>query len=156
MVKRTKTALVTGAAVLALAGIGGGVAYAATDTGTSTPTLAASTSPSTSPATPKPKAHPLRSRVEHGQLTVRVKTGTKVVDVQRGQVTAVTPTSVTVRSQDGFSATYAVNSTSKIHKNKQTAAISGVVVGDRVRLAATHAGSTDTVLRLADAGPAKH
>jgi len=38
--------------------------------------------------------------VEHGEFTVHTKTGDKVVDVQRGVVTAVNATSVTVKSTD--------------------------------------------------------
>jgi hypothetical protein len=151
MTKRTKIALVAGTAVLALAGIGGGVAMAS---GTTAP--AATTTVAATPATPAAPAHPHRARgllrrTEHGEVTVRTKKGDQVIDVQRGQVTAVSTTSVTVRSKDGFTATYKVSGTSKVRSKKKTAAISAVHNGDRVLVVA----ATGTVRRLADAGPPK-
>jgi hypothetical protein len=159
MIKRTKITLVAGATALALAGIGGGVAFAAGGTTGPTPatlTAAVSTASST-PATPGAAARAkhrggLRARTEHGELTVRTKTGTETVDVQRGQVTAVSATSITVRSKDGFTATYAVASTSKVRAAKKAAAIGDVHQGDRVGVAAVKSGSTDTILRIGDAG----
>jgi hypothetical protein len=157
MMKRTKITLVAVTAVVAMAGIGGGIAFAA-NSGPATSTAAAPST--TAPGTTHGKqgrhgrARAIGGRVEHGRLTMRTKTGDEVVDVQRGQVTAVNATSVTVKSQDGFTATYAVGSAAKIRVKKQTAAMSGVHVGDRVGVTAVHSGSTDTVRRLADAGPA--
>jgi hypothetical protein len=150
MTNRTKIALVAGTAVLALAGIGGGVAIAS---GTTTPAPAATTT-AAAPAHPH-RARALLRRAEHGEVTVRTKKGDRVLDVQRGQVTAVSPTSVTVRSKDGFSAAYAVTSTSKVRGKKKPTTISAVHNGDRVLVIAVHDGSTTTVRRLADAGPPK-
>jgi hypothetical protein len=163
MMKRTKVALVAGTAALALAGIGGGVAFATgsgdqTTPSTSITTAAAVTSgQSTAPAAAK-KAHPVRSllaRTEHGELTLRVKKGDQVVDVQRGQVTAASPTSVRVKSKDGFTATYAVNGASKVRSQRKASAIGDVHTGDRVTVVALRSGNTDTVRRLADAGQPK-
>lgn len=145
MMKRTKVALVAGAAVLAMAGIGGGIAFAA-DSG-----------PTTTPAAPSAKAphahhgaHRLAHRVEHGEFTVHTKTGDQVIDLQRGQVSAVSATSVTVRSEDGFTATYTVGSASKVRVQKKASAIANVHTGDKVAVAATRSGNTDTLRRLAD------
>ncbi|HEX4700993.1 MAG TPA: hypothetical protein VH352_02590 [Pseudonocardiaceae bacterium] len=158
--KRTKITLVTATAVLAMAG--GGIAFAAGSGGsampTTTPTATGPAAGAPAAGTPaahgKHKARGLVGRVEHGEFTVHTKTGDQVVDVQRGQVTAVSATSVTVKSQDGFTATYAVGGDSKIRVKKQTAAISGVHTGDRVFVAALKNGGTDTVRGIADAGPA--
>lgn len=156
MTKRTKMTLAAGVAALALAGIGGGVAFAS---GTDTPTAAPSTTATAPTSTTTPaKAHKARSlwsRAEHGEVTVRTKNGDQVIDAQRGQVTAVSPTSVTVRSTDGFTATYTVDSTSKVRANKQTSTIANVHDGDRVGLTALSSGGKATVRGLADAGPAK-
>jgi len=147
MMKRTKGALIAGTAVLAMAGVGGGIAFAAD----STPT----------PSSPAPaaaqqhKARGLVGRVEHGQITVRTKTGDQVLDIQRGQVTSVSATAVTVRSTDGFTATYAVSGTSTVRVQKKTSTIADVHNGDQVAVAALHTGNTDTIRRIADAGPAK-
>src|SRR5215831_9380392 len=45
-------------------------------------------------------------RLEHGEATVQTDDGTKDVVVQRGSVTAITSTSVTVKSADGFTLTW--------------------------------------------------
>ena len=144
--KRTKGALIAGTAVLAMAGVGGGIAFAAD----STPTPS-----SPAPAAQQHKARGLVGRVEHGQITVRTKTGDQVLDIQRGQVTSVSATSVTVRSTDGFTATYAVSGTSTVRVQKKTSTIADVHTGDQVAVAALHTGNTDTIRRIADAGPAK-
>lgn len=162
MMKRTKVALVAGTAALALAGIGGGVAFA-TGSGSAAPspriTTAASVTSSDAPSASaaKPKAKRFRNvlaRTEHGEVTLRAKTGDKVFDLQRGVVTTVSSTSVTVKSKDGFTATYTVGSGTKVRKQKQASAIADVHTGDRVGVLALHSGSTDTLRRLRDAGPA--
>lgn len=141
----TKTALVTGAAVLTLVAVGGGVALAA-DSG---PT------PQPQPQTQaKPHKHAgLLARAEHGEVTLN---GPKhqVVDVQRGQVQSASPTSITVKSEDGFTATYTVAGTTKVRKAAKAAAISDVATGDKVLVIATKNGSTLTATRIAD-HPAK-
>jgi hypothetical protein len=117
MLKATKTAMIAGAAVVALVGIGGGVAFATSGDGsapnttltaatTSTPPTSGSDTPAGSSS--KHKHRGLLARAEHGQVTVRVKTGTELIDLQRGLVIAVSPTSITVKSQDGFTGTYVV------------------------------------------------
>jgi len=93
--------------------------------------------------------------VEHGEFTVHTKTGDKVVDVQRGVVTAVNATSVTVKSTDGFSTTYTIDPTTKIHKDRKTAAVSQIATNDQVRVMATKTGNTATAQRIGDEGPAK-
>jgi hypothetical protein len=152
MRNRTKVALVAGLSALALVGIGTGAAFAATS-GPAAPTTTASSTPA-SPSTPSTtKAHKgksLLARAEHGELTLK----NKVIDVQRGQVTSVSATSVTVKSADGFTATYVVNSGTKVHKDKQASAITNVANGDRIRIRATKNGNTDTATRIGDAGPA--
>jgi hypothetical protein len=147
MMKRTKGALIAGTAVLAMAGVGGGIAFAAN----STPTT---TAPSSS-APQQHKARGLVGRVEHGQVTVRTKTGDQVLDIQHGQVTSISATSVTVRSKDGFTATYGVSGTSTVRVQKKASTIANVHTGDQVSVAALHSGNTDTIRRIADAGPAK-
>lgn len=145
--KRTKGALIAGTAVLAMAGVGGGIAFAAN----STPTT-------TAPSSSAPHQHKTRGlvgRVEHGQVTVRTKTGDQVLDIQHGQVTSISATSVTVRSKDGFTATYGVSGTSTVRVQKKVSTIANVHTGDEVAVAALHSGNTDTIRRIADAGPAK-
>jgi hypothetical protein len=83
--------------------------------------------------------------VLHGEVTVKAGDGTKVVDLQRGKLTAASATAITVASTDGFTATYAVTSTTAVHEARQTVAASTLAVGDEVFVRAT--GGTATVVR---------
>ncbi len=85
-------------------------------------------------------------------ITVHTKTGDKTLGTQRGVVTAVNAGSVTVKSTDGFTATYTLNPTTKVHKGKQTATTAQLSTNDRVRVLATKTGTTAT--HIGDAGPA--
>ncbi len=167
MVKRTKTMVAAGTLALALAGTGAGVAAAQTP---STPAAPTTNAANPAPASPAPgvkhpgthtgKHHPGKHRgglrrVEHGEFTVHTKTGDKVVDVQRGVVTAVNAGSVTVKSTDGFSTTYTIDPATKVHKDKKTATVDQITTNDRVRVQATKTGSTATAQHIGDAGPAK-
>lgn len=145
------------AVVVALAGGGTAVALAQTS---APPTPAA---PSTSAPAPAPAAnHPagkvrraLAARAEHGEVVLHGKAGDRTVDVQRGVVTAASPTSVTVRSTDGYTETYAFAPTSKVRKQKAASSPSAVAVNDRVGVVATKDPQGLTVTGLRDAGPAK-
>ncbi len=142
MTRRTRTALIAGAAAAALVA-GGGVAYAV-----SAPTSTTTTPSASAPA--KTKHHKtLLGRVAHGEVTLDGKQH-RVVDVQRGLVQSVSSTSISVKSDDGFTATYTVNGDSKVRKDGKAASIGDVHNGDKVVIAATKANGTDTVNRLAD------
>ncbi|HWE88466.1 MAG TPA: hypothetical protein VG317_03255 [Pseudonocardiaceae bacterium] len=155
MLKRTKVAVVAGVSTLALAGLGG-IAFAASDSGPAgSPAVlaAASTTTGTPGAAAKPKARRvLPAHFEHGTFTVWTKSGDRTVTAQRGQVTAVSPTSITVRSKDGFTDTYTVNGSTKVRKQKQASAIGDVATGDQVTLVAGE--KADVATRIADSGPA--
>ena len=151
MLKRTRIALITGIAAVALTA--GGVAFAASQSGP-TPaafTAAVTSAPSASPAAGARKhaAHGWLARLEHGEFTVRTKKGDQVIDIQRGQVTAVSATSVTVKSADGFTATYTVNGDTKVRKDKHLVAIGDVHTGDKVGVLAVNSGG-DTAKRITD------
>ncbi|HJQ47632.1 MAG TPA: hypothetical protein VJ870_15145 [Amycolatopsis sp.] len=147
MLKKTKVIVGTAAAVAVLGGVGGGIALA----DTTTPTTPSTPAPGAAAPAHHGKPRAWASRVEHGEFTVGGKQ-TRVVAVQRGQVQAVSPTSITVRSADGFTATYPVDSATKVRKNNQASSISQVATNDRVTLLATKGGP---VTHLADSGPAK-
>ncbi|NMO91016.1 hypothetical protein [Actinomycetospora sp. TBRC 11914] len=139
------------AVVVALAG--GGTAVALADT----------SAPPTTTSAPAPAAkHPagkarraLAARAEHGEVVLRGRGGDRTVDVQRGVVTAASPSSVTVRSADGYTATYGFGPSSKVRKQKAASRPSAVAVNDRVGVVATKDPQGLTVTRLRDAGPAK-
>lgn len=146
------------AVVVALAGGGTAVALAETSA-PPTPTAPSSAAPTS--AAPAPGAeHPARKarralarRAEHGEVVLHGKAGDRTVDVQRGVVTAASPTSVTVRSTDGFTATYAFTPTSKVRKQKAASQPSAVAVNDRVGVVAAKGLQGITVTGLRDAGP---
>ena len=57
----------------------------------------------------------LLNRVVRGDLTVRAKGGTYVdIHYERGQITAVSATSITISGPDGKGATFAVTATTKV------------------------------------------
>lgn len=70
--------------------------------------------------------------------------GYQTVDVQRGVVTAVSADSITVKSEDGFTATYVVTADTLV--NAQKDGIASVKVGDEVGVhAVENAGKKDAV-----------
>jgi hypothetical protein len=87
--------------------------------------------------------------VLHGEYVVpKSGGGYQTMDVQQGEVTAVSTTSITVKSDDGFSKTYAVNDKSLVTADRD--GIGAVKVGDRVSVQATVDGGTATVTDIRD------
>jgi len=85
----------------------------------------------------------------HGEVIVPNSDGTfTTVLVQRGEVTAVSATSVTVKSADGFTQAYSVAADSQIRVDGRVGAIGDVRAGDAVGVRATKSGSTVTVDNL--------
>lgn len=170
--RRRHLAGVAAVAVIALAA-GGGIAYVATHSGTPVRTLASrgsaqSPTPSPAPSAPSGHKHGLGGfgrfgglgwlgglgmaglfGVVHGQVTVpKSGGGYQTVGLQRGTVTAVSSSSITVKSADGYSATYAVSSSTEV--NAQAAGIATVKVGDTVGVTATVSGKTATAASIID------
>ena len=163
MMKRTKTIVLAGAAALALAGASTGVAFAQP--------------PSPSPSPHGPGRHQgsgfgrgpgggglggggfgfgFGGQIEHGEATVDTANNTtQVIDIQHGTVTSADSGTLTVQSADGFSATYTVDSSTKISKNRQTSDISQVATNDEVNVVAINANGTLTAQRINDTGPAQ-
>ena len=155
--------LATALSTLALAGaVGVGVASADPTPGPSSGP-SATTSPSAPTTAPAPdqgagkkadKAakkgkRDLTRRALHGEVTLGGKKA-KVVDFQRGTVTAVSDSSITVVSKDDFSATFVVDAKTTVRQAKEKAAIGDVETGDKVRVVAVKSGSTLTATRIAD------
>ncbi len=151
MTMKQRMLAVSAVGVVGLAGVGvAGVALA--DSG---PTPTAAASPSTTapakPATGKHKGHPGRldaRHMLHGEFVTKEKAGYVTMDAQRGSVTAVSPTSVSLKSTDGFTATYAVGTGAKIRKNGAAATVAEVKVGDVATVVAVQSGGTVTVKGL--------
>lgn len=85
----------------------------------------------------------------HGTLTVpKSGGGYQTVDIQRGTVTAVSSSSITVKSADGYTASYAVTSATEV--NAESAGIGAVKTNDSVFVTATVSGSTATASSVTD------
>ena len=156
MLPKRIIAVGVGAVVVAGGVTVGGVAAAdsATSSTHSTSTTTSTTGTATA-STRHHRRHPLARRALHGEFVVRGKGGKDVtVDMVRGKVTAVSPTSITVAARDGYSATYAVTSKTRVHvrgqKGKQS--ISVVKTGDRAGVFATKAGTALDARAVVDRG----
>ena len=93
----------------------------------------------------------------HGQFVVpKSGGGYQTIDTQRGSVTAVSATSITVKSADGFSKTYQVVSSTNV--DAQRNGIGTVKTGHQVAVTATVSGSTATAASILDFNllPAMH
>lgn len=77
----------------------------------------------------------------HGEHVVETPDGDYVeIAVQNGQITAVSATSITVRSEDGYSRTYTINADTKIRVDRAGADAGALAVDRPARLVADSAG----------------
>ncbi|MCD2191881.1 DUF5666 domain-containing protein [Actinomycetospora endophytica] len=130
-------AAATTVSVLALGGLGAGIANAA---------------PAADAA---PAAHPHHHPGEHVEFSKNTKKdGVVKIDLQRGVVTAVNGSSVTVKSKDGYTQTYTLTPQTHVRKDKQKSDDSAVAVGDRIGIAALADHSPLDARWVRDHGPA--
>ena len=154
--------------VTAFLGLGGaGLAFAVGGTGSSgsSPSSSPASSPSSTPSSPvTPKTgHPgfgpggrfgrgfaagLGGNVVHGEYTVKNGSSYQTVAVQVGQVTGVSPTSITVKSSDGYTQTYVVQSSTIV--DSQSGGISAVQDSDNVNIQSLVQGSKHTATDIVD------
>jgi hypothetical protein len=93
-------------------------------------------------------------RVLHGEATIaKPGGGTTVVRMQTGRITQVAGSTVTVRSTDGYVATYTVDSGTRIVLNGADGALSALKTGDLVRTFAGVDGSTVQAKAVLDGVP---
>jgi hypothetical protein len=159
-----KTIAIAGATAVVIGGAGT-AAMAASGTPTPAPSGSPSSSASLNPgdgsaaATDNTQArrrlavNRLRGAVHATWVSQNKKTGTFTThETIRGQVTAVSATSITVRAADSVSETYLLNASTKVHSRatKAAASISAIKTGDRVLVAGT--GTTMlTAVRVVEA-----
>jgi hypothetical protein len=74
--------------------------------------------------------------------------GYQTIATQRGEVTAVSPTSLTVRSEDGFSRTYVVDDGTMVNAGNE--GIADVKTGDQVHVVAVVTGGTAKAVDVRD------
>jgi len=89
----------------------------------------------------------LRKNTLHGEMTVQGKNGVKTVVVQRGTVTAVDATSVSVKSTDGFTQTWTLGDPLRVVQNRKAADAAAIKTGAEVGVAGKKDGDK-TVARL--------
>jgi hypothetical protein len=90
----------------------------------------------------------LRKNTLHGEVVVQTKDGgTKTVAVQRGQVTAIDATSMTVKSTDGFTVTWTFDEKLRVVERRTTVRSSDIKVGTTVGVAGAKDGDR-SVARL--------
>ena len=91
----------------------------------------------------------LLNRIVRGDLTVRAKGGTFVqVHYERGTVSAVSATSITIAGPDGKGATFVVTANTKVRSQGKLEAISELSVGQNALVFGTTSGSTYTAVLI--------
>ncbi|HEU4421797.1 MAG TPA: hypothetical protein VFR67_04555 [Pilimelia sp.] len=83
----------------------------------------------------------LRRNTLHGEAVVQTKDGgTKTILVQRGTITAITDTSVTVKSADGFTQTWTFGDKLHVVEHRTSIKADAIAVGDEIGVAGTRDG----------------
>jgi hypothetical protein len=143
--------------VALVGGIGAGLAYAVTPTDEPTPSPTAT---ATTSAMETPVAEPDGKRDEnsfrkrfvrrhlrfvvralHGEVTLAGEKH-QVIAFQRGGVTKVSDTSLTVKSNDGFVETYVLSKDTNVRENGRDSKVADIDSSDRVLVVAAKDGST--------------
>lgn len=149
-------------AAVAVTTAAGGVAWAAGDLGGADPTPSASPSSSASPSTPSDETKPGRpgglggkhgfmgaGRALHGEFVVpKEGGGYQTVATQRGDVTAVSAESITVKSEDGYSRTYTLTEDTLVNAARD--GIADVKTGNKVHVSAIVDGDKATAVSVND------
>lgn len=116
--------------------------------------------PSASAAPDRPRHHTMRGghgmkhlggKGIHGEFVVKDPDGEgyRTMAFQRGEATAVSATSITVRSEDGFSRTYAVGDDTLVNAGDE--GVADISTGDRVHVMAVLEGEIANAIRVVDA-----
>jgi hypothetical protein len=136
-------------AAVAATTVTGGVAWAAT--GDNTPAPSTSPSQQTAPQQdkgPGPRGGGMFGDALHGEfVTAKDGGGYETIATQKGEVTAVSSTSITVKSADGYTRTYPVNADTKVNR---TGKIADITTGETVRIRAVVSGGTATATAIDD------
>ena len=141
-----------GAAIFATGLVAGIIVASVTGAG------AASPSPSSSAASNLPRkmiGHGLFGQdgfgfgALHGQFTIVAPSGGyESLDTQLGKVSAVSSSSITVKSADGFTATYSVDTTTLVNAGRD--GIADVKTGDTVHVVAVASGGKASAVEVID------
>jgi hypothetical protein len=88
----------------------------------------------------RPQKVLLGRNVLHGEAVVQTKEGNVTVVVQRGEVTAISSTSVTVKSSDGFTMTWSFHSELRVIERRSTIQPTEIKAGAQIALAGPKSG----------------
>jgi len=149
------TAALGAAALIGLTACGGSAGETLSPDATALTAVGFATDDLAPAADPAPSAQPhalrpgklrreLAHHVLHGEVVVQTKNGDKTIDVQRGTVTAVTDTTVTVKSSDGVTWTWTFGDPLRVVQHGQKADKSAVQTGAEIGIAGAKNGSTVT------------
>lgn len=153
LVGTTALVVVTGAGVAAAAVLSPSPAPTPTATDTATPSASPSGTPSeTTPGHGRGWGRKMGfgGPALHGEFVVPDGQGTyATIATQNGEVTAVDQDSITVKSEDGYTKEYVVNSETRINRGND--GIDAVKTGQKVMVMAKVDGSTATAVTIHDA-----
>jgi hypothetical protein len=136
------------AGVLAVgAGVAGVASASATSGATPTASATATPPPQTRQAHSQHRGGMLR-RALHGEFVVRQKAGFTTMAVQRGVITELSVTSLTVRSLDGYSHAYAINDSTSLRAKGQATNRDALQTGERAVVMALKTGNRYTATRI--------
>lgn len=164
---KIRKALVAGVVALALTGTGAALAWSA-DSPFPAPSLSEPASGQENRPAKPDKAH--RAQRLHSEGVVKKADGSfQTILEQRGTVESVSDTSITVKSEDGYSQAYAVNAETKIKQVPAPAAdgssatpdggtrlkpargtIADIAAGDTVRISGVKNGDQATAVRIVE------
>ena len=126
-------------------------------TAATTATTPSATTPARRP-TRRALVNALARRSFSGDLTFRTKTGFRTIRYERGTVTAVGTSSLTVQTPDGISTTFAVTDKTHVRQAGHAIQLSQLSAGDRALVLATGtsgSGGPFTAYLVRSAPPAK-
>ena len=86
-----------------------------------------------------------------GHLTLTRHTkrrGDLTILVQRGEVTAVSPTSISLRSKDGYAHSYVITARTKVRERGEVVELSDLKIGERAMVVALQTGQGDVARRI--------
>ena len=138
--------LALSAAVLAGAGVAG-VPVAASAQPSPVPPGGgmATTAPSPGPTAGEQRQHgDMLKGVEHGEGTVQTKNGLVHVAMQKGTLTSIAESSVTVKSADGWTRTWTLGSDLRVSESRHTLQPGVLKTGSNITIAGTTSGTGDS------------
>jgi hypothetical protein len=92
--------------------------------------------------------HGLGRRVLHGEVTVQTREGVKTLVMARGEVTALSESSITVKSSDGVSTSFRIDGDTRYGFRNEPAPRAELKVGDTAFVAGETAGDAAVAKRV--------